>query len=146
MDQVDSLKSSSPTFIWKFTQPLTASSASYGNESDHTFVAIMYRVCGHLSIFFLFTLPIPDLGAFLKLFFTLALLTFRPSLGSFNISNKLSNDINEGSHREVYKEFRPSYDIFRRWCQGLIRPQVPCTLSLHCPIANSSTTQNQQPV
>ena len=52
----------------------------------------------------------------------------------------------EGSHRgEVYQEFQPSYDIFLRWCQGLFRPQVPCTL-LHCPIANSVSTQNQQPV
>ena len=33
----------------------------------------------------------------------------------------------EGSHREVYREFQPSYDIFRRWCQRLFRPQVPCT-------------------
>ena len=31
----------------------------------------------------------------------------------------------EGSHREVYQEFQPSYDIFRRWCQGLFRTQVP---------------------
>ena len=31
-------------------------------------------------------------------------------------------------------------------CQGLIRPQVPCTPSLHCPIANSASTQSQQPV
>ena len=30
-------------------------------------------------------------------------------------------------------------DIVRRWCQGLFRPQVPCTLSLHCPIANSAS-------
>ena len=51
-----------------------------------------------------------------------------------------------GSHREVYQEFQPSYDIFRRWCQGLFRPQVPCTPSLHCPIANSASTQSQQPV
>ena len=29
--------------------------------------------------------------------------------------------IHEGSHQE----FQPSYDIFRRWCQGLFRPQVP---------------------
>ena len=37
----------------------------------------------------------------------------------------------EGSHREVYQEFQLSYDIFRRWCQELFRPQVPCTPSLH---------------
>ena len=43
----------------------------------------------------------------------------------------------EGSRREVYQEFQPSYDIFRRWCQGLFRSMVPCTPSLHCPIANS---------
>ena len=35
----------------------------------------------------------------------------------------------EGLHREVYREFQPSYDIVRRWCQGLFRPQVPCTPS-----------------
>ena len=38
------------------------------------------------------------------------------------------------SHREVYKEFQSSYDIFRRWCQ------VPCIPSLHYPIANSALT------
>ena len=54
--------------------------------------------------------------------------------------------IHEGSHREVYQEFQPSYDIFHRWCQGLFRPQVLCTLSLHCPIASSALTQSQQPV
>ena len=48
--------------------------------------------------------------------------------------------------REVYQEFQPSYDILRRWCQGLFRSQVPCTPSLHCPIANSASTQSQQPV
>ena len=42
--------------------------------------------------------------------------------------------------------FPTQLDIFRRWCQGLIRPQVPCTPSLHCPIANSASTQSQQPV
>ena len=52
----------------------------------------------------------------------------------------------EGSHREVYQEFQPSYDFFRRWCQGLFRPRVLCTPSLHCPIANSASTQRQQPV
>ena len=41
------------------------------------------------------------------------------------------------SHREVYQKFQPNYDIFRRWCQGLIRPQVPYTPSLYCPIANN---------
>ena len=52
----------------------------------------------------------------------------------------------EGSQREVYQEFQLSYDIFCRRCQGLFRPQVPCTPSLHCPIANSASTQSQQPV
>ena len=33
--------------------------------------------------------------------------------------------IQERLHRVVYQEFQPSYDIFRRWCQGLFRPQVP---------------------
>ena len=28
----------------------------------------------------------------------------------------------------------------------LFRPQVPCTSSLHCPIANSVSTQSQQPL
>ena len=41
--------------------------------------------------------------------------------------------------------FPTQLDIFRKWCQGLIRPQVPCTPSLHCPIANSASTQSQQP-
>ena len=50
------------------------------------------------------------------------------------------------SHREVYQEFQLSYDIVRRWCQGLFRTQVPCTPSLHCPIASSASTQSQQPV
>ena len=49
----------------------------------------------------------------------------------------------EGSHSEVCQEFQLSYDIFRRWRQGLFRPQVPCTSSLHCPIANSASTQSQ---
>ena len=40
----------------------------------------------------------------------------------------------QGSHREVYQEFQPSYGVFRKWCQGLFRPQVSCTPSLHCPI------------
>ena len=35
----------------------------------------------------------------------------------------------KGSHREVYQEFQSSYDIFRRWCQGMFKPQVPCTHS-----------------
>ena len=30
--------------------------------------------------------------------------------------------IHEGSHREVYQDFQPSYDIFCSWCQGLFRP------------------------
>ena len=54
--------------------------------------------------------------------------------------------IHEGSHREVYQEFQPSYDIFHRCRQGLFRPQVPCTPCLHCPIANSASAQSQQPV
>ena len=51
--------------------------------------------------------------------------------------------IYKGSHREIYQEFQPSYDIIRRWCQGLIRPQVLCTPNLHCPIANTSSIQSQ---
>ena len=53
---------------------------------------------------------------------------------------------NEGSHREVYQKFQPSYDIFHMGFQGFFRPQVPCTPSLHCPIAISASTQSQQPV
>ena len=41
-------------------------------------------------------------------------------------------------YSEVYQEFQPIYDIFHRWCQRLIRPQAPCTPSLHCPIGNSA--------
>ena len=37
----------------------------------------------------------------------------------------------EGPYWKVYRKFQPSYDIFRRWCQGLFRPQVPCTPSLY---------------
>ena len=48
----------------------------------------------------------------------------------------------EGSNREVYWEFQPSCDIVRRWCQGLFRPQDPCSpagytaqlLTLHQPV------------
>ena len=43
-------------------------------------------------------------------------------------------------------EFPTQLDIFRRWCQGLFKPQVPCNPSLYCPIANSASTQSQQPV
>ena len=57
----------------------------------------------------------------------------------------------EGSHREVYQEGKPSYVIFRRWWQGLFRPQVPCTpaytaqlLALHQHRANNQyRTANQ---
>ena len=43
--------------------------------------------------------------------------------------------------------FRTQLDIFRSWYQGLIKPQVSCTRSqLHCPIANSASTQSLQPV
>ena len=52
----------------------------------------------------------------------------------------------EGSHREVYQELQPSYEIFLRWCQGLFRRQVLCIPSLHCPIANSVSTRSPQPV
>ena len=54
--------------------------------------------------------------------------------------------IHEGSHKEVYQGFQPSYDIFLRWSQGLFRPQVPCTPSLRCPMPNSASTQNQQSI
>ena len=56
-----------------------------------------------------------------------------------------------GSHREVYQEFQPSYDTVCRRCQGLFRPQVPCTpvytaqlLTLHQHRANNQfKTANQ---
>ena len=57
--------------------------------------------------------------------------------------------IHEGSHREAYQEFQPSYDIFRRWCQELFRPQVPPAytdqlLTLHQHRANNQyRTANQ---
>ena len=41
--------------------------------------------------------------------------------------------------------FPTQLDIIRRY-QGLFRPQIPCTLSIHCPIANSASIQSQQPV
>ena len=50
----------------------------------------------------------------------------------------------EGSHREVYKEFQPSYDIFRR--SGAKDCSDHRLHWLHCPIANSTLTQSQQPV
>ena len=31
------------------------------------------------------------------------------------------------------------------WRQGLFRPQIMCTSSLHCPIVNSASTPSQQP-
>ena len=58
----------------------------------------------------------------------------------------------EGSHRAVYQEFQPSYDIFHRGCQVLFKPQVPCTtlantaqwLTLHQHRTNNqSRTANQ---
>ena len=53
--------------------------------------------------------------------------------------------------QEVYQEFQLSYDIFRGWCQGLIRPQILCTpantaqlLTLHQHRANNQyRTANQ---
>ena len=33
----------------------------------------------------------------------------------------------EGSHREVYEEFQPTFDMSHRLCQRLFRPQVLCT-------------------
>ena len=47
----------------------------------------------------------------------------------------------EGSHGEIFRDLQPNYDIFHSWCQGLFRPQVLCTPSLHYPIANSASTQ-----
>ena len=57
----------------------------------------------------------------------------------------------EGSHREVYRGFPTQLDIFRRWCKGLFRPQVPYA---HCPITYSEptttigtqTTHEQSPI
>ena len=41
----------------------------------------------------------------------------------------------EGSHREIYQEFQPSYDIFRRsGAKGCSNHRfLACTPSLHCP-------------
>ena len=54
---------------------------------------------------------------------------------------------------EVYVSMNKIYifcfillEIFRRWCQGMGRPQVPSTPSLNCRIANSVSTLSQQPV
>ena len=50
--------------------------------------------------------------------------------------------------REVYQKFQSSYDIFRgsgaKCCSDhRFRARTP---SLHCPIANSASTQSQQPM
>ena len=53
----------------------------------------------------------------------------------------------ERSHKEVYQEFQPSYDIFRRWCQGLVKPPagyIDQLLTLHQHRANNQyRTANQ---
>ena len=73
-------------------------------------------------------------------------------LGMDSILVLFHTSTHEGSHREVYQEFQPSYDIVRRWCQRLFRPQVPCTpraytaqlLTLHQHRANDQyRTANQ---
>ena len=51
----------------------------------------------------------------------------------------------EGSHREVYWDFLPSLTSSAGGAEGC-SGQFPCTPSLHCPIANSASTQRQQPV
>ena len=45
--------------------------------------------------------------------------------------------IHKGSHREVYRDFQPSLTDHK------FRAYTP---SQHCPIANSASTQSQQPV
>ena len=51
------------------------------------------------------------------------------------------------SHREVHLDFQPSLTSLACAFKGsLVRPEVPCTLCQHYPIANSASTQTQQPV
>ena len=51
------------------------------------------------------------------------------------------------SHREVYREFQPSYDIFRRYgAKGCSDHRFRAPPNLHCAAANSASTQSQQPV
>ena len=59
---------------------------------------------------------------------------YPPRLTSFFILLTL-----EGSQRGSLAEFATQLDIVRRWCQGLFRPQVPCTHNQHCPVANSAS-------
>ena len=51
-------------------------------------------------------------------------------------------------HKEVYWDFQPLLDIFRRsGAAGLLRPQwIPFTPSVCCPIASSGSTQSQEPL
>ena len=55
--------------------------------------------------------------------------------------------IHEGSHK-VYREFQLSYDVFHRpGAKGCSDHRFRAhTLSLNCTIANSASTQSQQPV
>ena len=71
--------------------------------------------------------------------------TGTPSRSSLSSKKKNPNTRSFQDQPVEAKDQKPSYDIFRRWRQGLFRPHVPCTPSLHCPIANSaSTTANNQ--
>ena len=74
------------------------------------------------------------------LFLSSVLFYVRPRMSESTNSSKMSLFL------FFLKKFPTQLDIFLRWCQGLIRPQVPCTPSLHCPIASSASTQSQQPV
>ena len=53
----------------------------------------------------------------------------------------------KGSHREAYRDFQPSLTSFAAGAKGCSdHSGLRATPSLHCPIANSTSTQCQQPV
>ena len=51
----------------------------------------------------------------------------------------------KGSHREVYKEFQPSYDIVLRWCQGYLdhRFRAPAAYTAQLLILLQHWTNNK---
>ena len=51
--------------------------------------------------------------------------------------------IHEGSHREVYQEFQPSYDIFRMWCQRLFRFRAPPAYTAQLQTLHQRRANNQ---
>ena len=53
----------------------------------------------------------------------------------------------KGSHGEVYREFQPSYDIFRRsGVKGCLDHSGFCAPAAYTAIANSVSTKSKQPV